>query len=146
MILILQAAWILDDSDVSGSDSDDGSDHGMVVDEGEHDFTGQDNGGRFDLEDDQASLKLRDSDDETEADSVMMVSYILLPFHVLITFMVIICECHSITLFNLHSNGVVYQCMQTPLKILFRKIASCCDTFTQSGLLFINSTKWLPLL
>lgn len=75
MILNLQAAWILDDSDVSGTDSDDdGSDNGMVVDEGEHDFTGQGDGRNFDLEDDQASLKLRDSDDETEADSMMMVS------------------------------------------------------------------------
>ncbi|XP_024973103.1 pre-rRNA-processing protein TSR1 homolog [Cynara cardunculus var. scolymus] len=67
-----QAAWILDDSDVSGTDSDDGSDNGMVVDEGEYDFAGQNDGGKFDLEDDQASLKLRDSDEETEADSVMM--------------------------------------------------------------------------
>ncbi|KAI3745719.1 hypothetical protein L6452_08125 [Arctium lappa] len=67
-----QAAWILDDSDVSGTDSDDGSDNGMVVDEGEYDVAGQDDVGKFDLEDDQASLRLRDSDDETEADSVMM--------------------------------------------------------------------------
>ncbi|KVI07733.1 AARP2CN-like protein [Cynara cardunculus var. scolymus] len=52
--------------------SDDGSDNGMVVDEGEYDFAGQNDGGKFDLEDDQASLKLRDSDEETEADSVMM--------------------------------------------------------------------------
>lgn len=67
-----QAAWILDDSDVSGTDSDDGSDNGMVVDEGEYDIAGQGDFGKFDLQDDQASLKLRDSDDETEADSVMM--------------------------------------------------------------------------
>nr|XP_043634327.1 pre-rRNA-processing protein TSR1 homolog [Erigeron canadensis] len=67
-----QAGWIVDDSDVSGTDSDDaGSDDGMVVDE-EHDLHRQGDGGGFDLEDDQASLKLRDSDDETEADSVMM--------------------------------------------------------------------------
>ncbi|KAD5960237.1 hypothetical protein R6Q59_013407 [Mikania micrantha] len=67
-----QAAWIVDDSDVSGSDIDDVSDNGMVVDEGEYDFHGQGDGGKFDLEDDQASLKLRDSDDETETDSMMM--------------------------------------------------------------------------
>ncbi|MFS8020286.1 putative ribosome biogenesis protein Bms1/Tsr1 [Helianthus anomalus] len=69
-----QAAWIVDDSDVSGSDSDDGSDNGMVIDEGEYDYPGQGDGdgGKSDFEDDQASLKLRDSDDETEADSVMM--------------------------------------------------------------------------
>ncbi|KAI3725539.1 hypothetical protein L1987_65329 [Smallanthus sonchifolius] len=72
-----QAAWIVDDSDVSGSDSDDGSDNGMVVDEGENDFPGQGDGGKFDLEDDQASLKLRDSDDESEADSMMMDNEIL---------------------------------------------------------------------
>ncbi|XP_071697374.1 uncharacterized protein [Rutidosis leptorrhynchoides] len=73
-----QAAWIVDDSDVSGSDSedDDGSDNDMNVDEGEHDeLTGQgngDNGRDFDFEFDQASLKLRDSDDETEPDSMIM--------------------------------------------------------------------------
>ncbi|KAI7733822.1 hypothetical protein M8C21_011693 [Ambrosia artemisiifolia] len=67
-----QAAWIVDDSDVSGSDSDDGSDNGMVVDEGEYDYPGQGDGGKSDFEDDQASLKLRDSDDETEADDTMM--------------------------------------------------------------------------
>ncbi|KAM0012992.1 putative ribosome biogenesis protein Bms1/Tsr1 [Helianthus debilis subsp. tardiflorus] len=67
-----QAAWIVDDSDVSGSDSDDGSDNGMGVDEGDYDYPGQGDGGKSDFEDDQASLKLRDSDDETEADSMMM--------------------------------------------------------------------------
>ncbi|KAF5803959.1 putative ribosome biogenesis protein Bms1/Tsr1 [Helianthus annuus] len=67
-----QAAWIVDDSDVSGSDSEDGPDNGMVVDEGEYDYPGQGDGGKSDFEDDQASLKLRDSDDETEADSMMM--------------------------------------------------------------------------
>ncbi|KAI7724522.1 hypothetical protein M8C21_023976 [Ambrosia artemisiifolia] len=67
-----QAAWIVDESDVSGSDSDDGSDNGMVVDEGEYDYPGQGDGGKSDFEDDHASLKLRDSDDETEADDMMM--------------------------------------------------------------------------
>ncbi|PWA54939.1 ribosome biogenesis protein BMS1/TSR1, AARP2CN [Artemisia annua] len=69
-----QAAWIVDDSDVSGSDSDDedDSDNGMVVDEGEQGFTNAADRRKFGLEDDQASLKLRDSDDETEAESMMM--------------------------------------------------------------------------
>ncbi|KAL7613925.1 hypothetical protein Lser_V15G04929 [Lactuca serriola] len=70
-----QAAWIVDDSDVSGTDSDDDSENGngMVVDEGgEYDIPGQGGSRKFDLDDDQASLKLRDSDDETEADSMMM--------------------------------------------------------------------------
>ncbi|CAI9270447.1 unnamed protein product [Lactuca saligna] len=70
-----QAAWIVDDSDVSGTDSDDDSENGngMVLDEGgEYDISGQGGSRKFDLDDDQASLKLRDSDDETEADSMMM--------------------------------------------------------------------------
>ncbi|XP_076948564.1 uncharacterized protein LOC143620853 [Bidens hawaiensis] len=70
-----QAAWIVDESDASGTDSDDdGSENGMVVDE-EHELTGQSDGGKFDREFDEASLNLRDdSDDETEADNMMMDS------------------------------------------------------------------------
>ncbi|KAL4579054.1 hypothetical protein LXL04_015189 [Taraxacum kok-saghyz] len=65
-----QAAWIVDDSDVSGSDDDDEDiDNGMVVDEGDYE---QGHGRKFDLDDDQASLKLRDSDEETETESMMM--------------------------------------------------------------------------
>ncbi|KAI3724622.1 hypothetical protein L2E82_36405 [Cichorium intybus] len=67
-----QAAWIVDDSDVSGTDSDNDSENGMVVDEGEYDIHNQGQNRKFDLDDDQASLKLRDSDEETEADSMMM--------------------------------------------------------------------------
>ncbi|XP_076913936.1 uncharacterized protein LOC143572753 [Bidens hawaiensis] len=68
-----QAAWIVDESDVSDSESDDdGSENGMVVD-GEHESTGQSDGGKFDREFDEASLNLRDdSDDETDADNMMM--------------------------------------------------------------------------
>ncbi|EYU17499.1 hypothetical protein ABFS82_03G081800 [Erythranthe guttata] len=68
-----QAAWIVDDSDVDYSDSDEevGED-GMVLDDGERGHPDQklENGSEFD--DDQASLDLRDSDEETETDSVMM--------------------------------------------------------------------------
>lgn len=60
----MQAAWIVDDYDVDFSDSDEGDDDGMIVDDGE-------NG--FEFDEDQASLNLRDSDGETETESVMMV-------------------------------------------------------------------------
>lgn len=68
-----QAAWIVDDSDVDYSDSDEGDDDGMIVDDGENGFPDQklENGFEFD-EEDQASLNLRDSDGETETESVMM--------------------------------------------------------------------------
>lgn len=65
-----QAAWIVDDTDEEDSDSDDEAD-GMVLDEIEGDFPGHED----DIEpndDDQASLNLRDSDEETEVDTVMM--------------------------------------------------------------------------
>ncbi|KAL0403083.1 UNVERIFIED_CONTAM: Pre-rRNA-processing protein T [Sesamum radiatum] len=67
-----QAAWIVDDSDVDYSESDEDGDDGMVLDDGESGFPDQklENGSEFD--DDQASLNLRDSDEETETDSVMM--------------------------------------------------------------------------
>ncbi|KAL7117675.1 hypothetical protein ACP275_03G087600 [Erythranthe tilingii] len=68
-----QAAWIVDDSDVDYSDSDEEvEEDGMVLDDGERGHPDQklENGSEFD--DDQASLDLRDSDEETETDSVMM--------------------------------------------------------------------------
>lgn len=69
----MQAAWIVDDSDEeeSGSDEDD---DGMVLDREESGLAGQMRTNEFDLDDDQGSLNLRYSDDETENDSVMMVS------------------------------------------------------------------------
>lgn len=73
-----QAAWIVDDSDVDDSDSDgDGdADDGMVLDERDARIPGQDGREQLDFDDDQASVSLndRESDEETEADSVMMVS------------------------------------------------------------------------
>lgn len=75
-----QAAWIVDDSDVDDSDSDGGddADDGMVLDEGETSIPGQYGRDELDFDDDQASLHLNDkeSDEETEADSVMMVSFL----------------------------------------------------------------------
>lgn len=74
----MQAAWIVDDSDVDDSDSDGDSDadDGMVLDEREARIPGQDGREQLDFDDDQASVSLndRESDEETEADSVMMVS------------------------------------------------------------------------
>ncbi|GAA0175096.1 hypothetical protein LIER_28345 [Lithospermum erythrorhizon] len=65
-----QAAWIVGDSDYSGSDEDD--DDGMVLDEKENDFVGQEGRDEFELDDDQGSLKLKGWDEETEMDSVMV--------------------------------------------------------------------------
>lgn len=81
----LQAAWIVDDSDeenlASDDDADDDDDDGMVLDEGESGLTSQEGAkDSFFEDDDQASLNLRDSDEETVTDSVMMVSMILTPF------------------------------------------------------------------
>jgi pre-rRNA-processing protein TSR1 len=71
-----QAAWIVDESDDDDDDDDDDhdgddDDDGMVLDGTETNFSGHEDkfGG---LDDDQASLHLRDSDEETETDSVMM--------------------------------------------------------------------------
>ena len=74
----LQAAWIIDDTDEEDSDAkddddDDEGDDGMVLDEGESGFPSQKGTNNPDFEEDQASLYLRDSDEETENDSVMMV-------------------------------------------------------------------------
>ncbi|KAM7489829.1 hypothetical protein LguiB_027313 [Lonicera macranthoides] len=67
-----QAAWIVDDSDVDDSDNEDEDEDGMVLDATETSFSGQVGHEKSGLDDDQASLNLRDSDEETEADSVMM--------------------------------------------------------------------------
>ncbi|CAK9178334.1 unnamed protein product [Ilex paraguariensis] len=69
-----QAAWIVDDSDMDYSDSDDDADDvGMVLDSRESGNPGQEGHFELDLDDDQASLILnRESDEETEVDSVMM--------------------------------------------------------------------------
>ncbi|XVF63546.1 hypothetical protein PTKIN_Ptkin09bG0095500 [Pterospermum kingtungense] len=64
-----QAAWIIDDTDEEDSDAED--DDGMVLDEGESGLPSHGvNNPEFD--EDQASLYLRDSDEETENDSMMM--------------------------------------------------------------------------
>ncbi|KAG9144431.1 hypothetical protein Leryth_022932 [Lithospermum erythrorhizon] len=67
-----QAAWIVDDSDADYSGSDEDEDDGMVLDEKENDFVGQEGRDEFELDDDQGSLKLKGWDEETEMDSVMV--------------------------------------------------------------------------
>ena len=74
-IYVLQAAWIVDNTDEEDSDSDDEADDGMVLDEQESDFPHQKGSKNFDLDDDQASLNLKDSDEETDVHSMMMVSF-----------------------------------------------------------------------
>nr|GFA78535.1 pre-rRNA-processing protein TSR1 homolog [Tanacetum cinerariifolium] len=55
----------------NGSDNaEDDLDNGMVVDEGEQDFTNLADCRKFGFEDDQASLKLKDSNDETDAEAL----------------------------------------------------------------------------
>ena len=73
---ILQAAWIVDDSDLDDSEHDDEADDGMVLDENDSGFLGPECNDKVDLDDDQASLQLnfRELDEETDVDSVMMVS------------------------------------------------------------------------
>ncbi|PRQ16479.1 putative ribosome biogenesis protein BMS1/TSR1 [Rosa chinensis] len=65
-----QAAWIINDTDEEESGTDEEVDD-MVMDETESGHPGEE-GNHSDLSDDQASLDLRDSDKETDADSVMM--------------------------------------------------------------------------
>ncbi|CAK9158536.1 unnamed protein product [Ilex paraguariensis] len=69
-----QAAWIVDDSDMDDSYGDDDADDvGMVLDSRESGNPGQEGNFELDLVDDQASLILnRESDEETEVESVMM--------------------------------------------------------------------------
>lgn len=77
----LQAAWIIDDSDVDNSDvdnsnSDVDADDDMVLDEENTSIHGQDMLETFDDDDNKTfvSLNDRESDQESEVDSVMMVS------------------------------------------------------------------------
>ncbi|KAK7352183.1 hypothetical protein VNO80_17601 [Phaseolus coccineus] len=65
-----QAAWIVDDSDES--DCDDENNHGMVLDEGEDGFPGQEENKYSEFDGDDASLRFGDSEEETDNDSVMM--------------------------------------------------------------------------
>nr|XP_017239396.1 PREDICTED: pre-rRNA-processing protein TSR1 homolog [Daucus carota subsp. sativus] len=74
-----QAAWIIDDSDVDNSDvdnsnSDVDADDDMVLDEGNKSIHGQDMLETFDDDDNKTfvSLNDRESDQESEVDSVMM--------------------------------------------------------------------------
>ncbi|KAM1398258.1 hypothetical protein ACFX2I_015726 [Malus domestica] len=64
-----QAAWIVDDTDEEESSTDDEAD-GMVLDERDSGYPGQDDNNYSDESDDQASI--RDADGETDIDSVMM--------------------------------------------------------------------------
>lgn len=73
MISMLQAAWIINDTDDEESGTDEEVDD-MVMDETESGHPGEE-GNHSDLSEDEASLDLRDSDGETDADSVMMVSF-----------------------------------------------------------------------
>ncbi|OAY22597.2 hypothetical protein MANES_18G005500v8 [Manihot esculenta] len=68
-----QAAWIVDDTDEEDSDSG-SDDDGMVLDETESYGPAAEGSDNSELDDDQASLDLRYSDEETENDSVMMES------------------------------------------------------------------------
>lgn len=66
-----QAAWIVDDSD-EDSDLDNDDDDGMVMDESEDGFPGQEGNKYSEFDGDGASLRFGDSDEETDNDSVMM--------------------------------------------------------------------------
>ncbi|CAM8972252.1 unnamed protein product [Rhodiola kirilowii] len=65
-----QAAWIVDESDVEDSENESEMSDGMVLDEDESPV--HRGSANLDLQDDQASLNLRDDDEETVADSMMM--------------------------------------------------------------------------
>ncbi|WVZ19055.1 hypothetical protein V8G54_006377 [Vigna mungo] len=65
-----QAAWIVDDSDES--DFDDENDDGMVLDEGEDGLRGKETNKYSEFDGDDVSLRLGDSEEETDNDSVMM--------------------------------------------------------------------------
>lgn len=67
-----QAAWIVDDSDEEESDCDSDNDDGMVLDEGEDGFPSLEGNKYSEFDADGASLRLGDSEDETDNDSVMM--------------------------------------------------------------------------
>lgn len=92
--LNLQAAWIVDDSDVDNSDvdnsnSDVDAEDDMVLDERNTNIHGQDMLQNYDDDDDNktfVSLNDRESDQESEVDSVMMVS-----LHSLLCIMITYC-------------------------------------------------------
>ncbi|KAM4104035.1 hypothetical protein ACJW30_06G125800 [Castanea mollissima] len=67
-----QAAWIVDDTDEEDLDSNDEADDGMVLDKQDSDFPDQEGTNNLDLDDDQRSLNLKDSDEETDIDSMVM--------------------------------------------------------------------------
>lgn len=75
--IYFQAAWIVDDSDEEQSDCDNEDEDGMMLDE-VNGFPGQEGNKYADPDGDGASLRLGDSDDETDNDSVMMVSLLIL--------------------------------------------------------------------
>ncbi|KAL7003329.1 hypothetical protein U1Q18_004487 [Sarracenia purpurea var. burkii] len=69
-----QAAWIVDGSDLDDSESNDDGDAGMMLDENDSGFPGQECSEKLCLDDDQASLQLnfRESDEESEVDSMII--------------------------------------------------------------------------
>ena len=65
----------MDDADEEDLDSNDEADDGMVLDKQNSDFPDQEGTNNLDLDDDQHSLNLKDSDEETNIDSMIMVSF-----------------------------------------------------------------------
>lgn len=68
---VLQAAWIVDETDEDDSDNGDSEDNSMVLDRGED--SNQERRYDQEFEDDEKSLNLRDLDTETQNESEMMV-------------------------------------------------------------------------
>ncbi|XP_027091606.2 uncharacterized protein [Coffea arabica] len=66
-----QAAWIVDNSDIDYTDSDDNEDDAMVLEERGSDFLDQENENGFEPDDDESSLP-GEYDEQTETDSIMM--------------------------------------------------------------------------
>lgn len=71
-----QAAWFNDEPDEEESDCDN-EDDGMLLDEIEDEFPGQEGNMYLDADGDEASQRFGDSDEETDNDSVMMVSLLI---------------------------------------------------------------------
>ncbi|CAN0924241.1 Pre-rRNA-processing protein TSR1 homolog [Linum grandiflorum] len=67
-----QAAWIVDSSDEEGSDGGSDIDDGMMLDERDDHYPDQEDNNEDGFMDDQASLRLRDIDGDTETDSMMV--------------------------------------------------------------------------
>nr|GEU94249.1 ATP-dependent DNA helicase PIF1-like [Tanacetum cinerariifolium] len=59
----------------SDSEAEDGLEKSMIVNEGEQDFTNPTDRRKFGLEDDQASLKLKASNDETDVEALQVGDY-----------------------------------------------------------------------